>query len=113
MSTLLTALNHLLGTALAGQGGQGAFVVRSLALEADGARLIARVDHPLCQGEVVLRLKIEPPQGGRQALRLELERAPEGLASALEPFRALLASARLSLEIDAPGTPGSTPPTWA
>jgi len=109
VSTLLTALNHLIGTALAGQSGQGALVVRSLTLDAEGARIIARVDHPLCRGEVVLRLRTESPQSGRQTLRLEVERAPEQFSAALEPFRVLLTSAQLRLDFDAPGAPVSAP----
>ncbi|MDH4247913.1 MAG: hypothetical protein OEW39_08855 [Deltaproteobacteria bacterium] len=98
---------------MAGQRGLGAVVVRSLTLEPEGARLVARVDHSLCRGEVVLRLRIEPPRQGRQTLRVVLERGPEGVAEVLEPFRGIFASAQMNLEIETLSPPGEPTPVRA
>lgn len=100
MSALLEALNRLLGEALAGQAPGGAVQVRSVLLDAQGARIVAQVRAPVGEGELVLRLQAAPPEGDRQSLVLTLERAPEHWAPVLEPFRRVLERARLRLELD-------------
>ena len=100
MSGILELLNHLLQAALAEQRAGGPVTVRSVELDPDGGRLIARIDHPAVQGEVVLKLHIEPPSGHRQTLRLSLEQCPETLHPALEAFRGVLEKIRIRVELD-------------
>lgn len=100
MGDLLTMLNHLLATWLAEQGGGGAIHVREIRLDGRGALVLARLDHKDFNGEAVLRLIVEPAQGQRQTIRIGVEQWPERLPAALEPFRKLLESARLAIELD-------------
>jgi hypothetical protein len=97
---LLELLNRLLAGALAEAAPRGGFHVRSVALDADGARIVAELRPPAGEGELVLRLRVEPPAAARQALTLTVEQAPRRWAPAAEPFRRLLAGARLRLELD-------------
>lgn len=109
MNGLLAMLNHLAATALAGSSSGGALQFRSIVLDPDGGRIVARVDHPQCSGEVVLRLQVvdsqaagesEESQGRRQTIYLTLESVPEKLGPHIEPFRRVLEKARLRLELD-------------
>lgn len=100
MNGLLDTLNHLISAALAKQGGGSPLALRSVQADADGLKIIARIDHAACKGEVVLRLVAEPPDGQKQCLRLRVESWPETLPGGMEPFRALLEKARLHLELD-------------
>ena len=103
MNGLLAMLNHLAATALAGRSGGGALQFRSMVLDPEGGRIVARVDHPQCSGEVVLRLRVEESEesdGRRQTIHLSLESVPETLGPHIEPFRRVLEKARLRLELD-------------
>lgn len=103
MNGLLAMLNHLAATALTGGSGGGALQFRSMVLDPEGGRIVARVDHPQCSGEVVLRLRVEESEesdGRRQTIHLSLESVPETLGPHIEPFRRVLEKARLRLELD-------------
>lgn len=100
MNPLLEVLNRLLAEALADPASQGAVQVRSVLLDAEGARIEAQLRPPAGEGELVLRLRVESPQGEAQTLLLTLERGPERWAPALEPFRRMLERSRLRLELD-------------
>ena len=100
MKGWIEMLNHLLQMALAEQGGGGAFTLRGLHLEPDGGRVLARLDHPLAHGEVVLRLTVLPTQGSQFTLGLVVEQAPPDLGPALDPFRKVLEKMRIQIELD-------------
>ena len=100
MSALLETLNHLISAALEKQPGGSSMQVRSVRLDSDTMRVIARLDHPQFNGEVVLALVAEPLKDHRQTLRIQVESWPETLPSMLEPFRRTLEKARLHLELD-------------
>ncbi len=100
MNDLLTFFNHLAATALEQGAGGGAAQVRSLVLDPEGMRLVLWLEHPLARGEAVLRLHTQPAEGGRQTLRVTVERAPDALGDLLEPFRRVLETARISIDLD-------------
>ena len=100
MSPLLTLLNHLITEALGRQASTQGFEVRALLLDEGGMRVVAQLAQGAWQGELALRLEVEPPQGTGQGLRLHVDTLPEGIPTALEPFRQLLSKARLRVELD-------------
>lgn len=100
MSPLLQLINHLLDEALRQHGGPDGVELRALVLDAEGMRVVAALGRGAWQGELVLRLDAEPAQVNTQSLRLRVEQLPKGMPGALEPFRKLLAGARLRLELD-------------
>jgi len=100
VSPLLDVLNRLLGEALAQHAPRGAVQVRSVVLDDDGAHAVLQLLPPAGSGEVVLRLRAEPPEGPRQHLVLTVERGPARWPAALEPFRRVIERARLRLELD-------------
>ncbi len=107
MAGLLDMLNHLLGAWVAAQPGGGAWQIREVKLDEQGGVMVARVDRGAAQGEIVLRLRADPPQGGAQTLHVTVERMPEQLPGALEPFRHMLETARVSVELQL--DPSKTP----
>jgi hypothetical protein len=105
VNPLLELLNRVLGEALdpalAGEVALGRGVqVRSVVLDEQGARIVLLLQPPAGEGELVLRLQAEPPQGERQSLALTLEQPPPHWHPALEPLRRVLERARLRLELD-------------
>lgn len=100
MEPLLALCNHLLAAALAERDTFGAVRVARVELAQDGLLLHAHLFHAQWRGEALLRLVAEPPEDGRQRLRLTVERWPETLPAALEPLRSVLERARLILELD-------------
>ena len=103
MSDLLALLNRLIAQALADQVPSGALRLRSVTLDEGGARIVAELMPPAGEGELVLRLRAEPPQGEhgeRQHLLLSIEQGPPHWAPGMEPFRRVLERARLRLELD-------------
>ncbi|MBI4082665.1 MAG: hypothetical protein HY423_08655 [Candidatus Lambdaproteobacteria bacterium] len=100
MNGTIDVLNRLVAAWIERQAGVGPFRVRQMVLEPDGARLLGRWDHAQAAGELALRIRIEPAREGRQRLHLGVERLPERLPAALEPFRRLLATATLTLELN-------------
>jgi len=101
MDSLLTMINHLIGLALAERPGSGALQLRTLTLDGEGGHVVGRLEHPLARGEVVLRFRVESAQGGnRQSIRFHVVSAPEDLGDGVEPFRRLIETARLTLELD-------------
>jgi len=102
MSEVLEFFNHLLGVWLQARGHLPGVTLHRLTLEPEGARLAGRLEHPLARGDFALRLQVAAPREGRQRLHLSVEQWPEHLPEGLEPFRRLLETARLHLELDAP-----------
>lgn len=102
MNGLLEALNHLLTAAVARQGAGGAVQVRAVTLEPEGLRAVLRLDHAQWRGEAVVRLRAGPRRGREQTLQLMVERWPETLPAALEPLRAMLERARVTVALELP-----------
>lgn len=103
MTPLLELLNRLLAEGLAQEDAPGAgraVQVRSVVLDEAGAHIVAALAPPAGEGELVLRLRAEPPEGERQTLALTVERGPAGWAPALEPFRRVLERARVRIDLD-------------
>lgn len=100
MSPLLEMLNRLLAGALAEHAPHGSLQVRSVVLDAEGAHIVAALAPPAGEGELVLRLRAEPPTGDRQTIALTVERAPAHWPPALEPFRRVLERSRLRIDLD-------------
>ncbi len=106
MNPLLELLDRLIAQALAEQvpaAPRGALQVCRVTLDEDGARIVAELRPPAGEGELVLRLRAEPPRGERgerQHLLLTIEQGPQRWAPGLEPFRRVLERARLRLELD-------------
>lgn len=101
MGGLLAMLNHLAATWLAGHAGAGAgWRFTDITLDAQGALLRAEISQGGFAGEVQLRLVAGEGAAGRQSLQMKVERWPETIPPALEPFRKMLETARLTLELD-------------
>ena len=102
MSDLLTMANHLLAAWVAGQSAGGVWQTREFRVDSTGATLIGQLTHASWRGDVIVRANVEPAQGLRQTIRLTVEQWPQHMPAALEPLRAALKTARLTLELDFP-----------
>ena len=102
MSDLITMINHLLTTWLAGQAQGSAWQTREAKVDDHGLTIIGQITHAQWQGEVIIRVDVELTQGIRQTLSLTVQRWPQQMPSILESFRDVLTSAKLTLELDVP-----------
>ena len=100
MGDMLAMLNHLLAAWLAENGSGEGWRFTEARLDAQGGILRAQLQRGGFDGELVLRLEAEPPQGNRQTLHLRVEQWPAQLPAGLAPFRTVLEKARLHLELD-------------
>jgi hypothetical protein len=101
MHPLIETANHILGEALRRVPGGGTVRIRSCELDEAGFKVSAWLDHPQASGELVLRLRIDPPSAAlTQAVHIAVERWPERLPPALEPLRAVAEKATLRLDLD-------------
>ena len=104
MNDLLAVLNHILAAWAGGlierDISWGGLTLNDLMLEEDGFRAWGRIERGGATGEIVLRGRIEPGSGGRQRIHLRLERWPEKLPPAMESFRSILESMRITVEVD-------------
>ncbi len=100
MKDLLSMFNNLLSAWLAEHGGSGNLQVLEIKLDSQGGLVLGRLEYKDWRGDVVLRFHTEAPQGTRQIVRLTVERWPEKMPAAIEPFRRVLETARLQLELD-------------
>lgn len=101
MDSLLTMINHLIARALMQGTGAGAFQLRAVTLDADGGHVVGHFEHAQVRGEVVLRFRVEASTDGlRQSIRLRCLSVPDELGPAFAPFRRLLETARITLDLD-------------
>ena len=100
MGGLLDMLNHLAATWVARQNAGAAWRFTEIALDAQGGTVRVEVAQGGFAGQAVLRIVADPPQEGRQTLRLKVEQWPATMPEGLEPFRNMLEKARLNLELD-------------
>lgn len=112
MTLLLDAMEHLLAAALAERLRRAApdapLALSRVTLEPDGFRAVLRIGPPGAAEECALRGRIEDEHAGRQRVHLTCERLPDSLPESLAAFRALLETARLTLELDFRTEPAAT-----